>query len=419
VSGAALALGWRVAASLAAPGLRMMLRRRVGRGKEWADRLPERRGIDREARPPGRLIWLHAASVGETVSAIPVIEALRAARSDVPVTVLVTTGTVSSAQLLLQRAPGVLHRFLPLDVPSWVGRFLDHWRPDAAAFVESELWPNLLLACRRRGVPLMLLNARLSDRSAAGWARVPGLARRVVGAFDAVWAQSEADAERLRALGGRDVRSPGNLKFAASPLPANAMEVARLAGRLGDTPRWLAASTHPGEEALAATVHRWLLPSHPRLVTAIAPRHPERGAALAAELGAGRRSQGDDPVPGGLWVADGLGELGLLYRLFPNVFVGKSLAGQKGGQNPLEPARFGCLLAAGPAMDNQADATAALIAAGSLTTVGDEVALATWLYNALRDPAAARQAGRAGVAVATADAELPQHAAAALLAMAG
>ncbi len=414
-SGAALAFAWRVAGTLAEPGLRAMLRRRVGRGKELAERLPERRGIDGAQRPPGALIWLHAASVGETVSLLPVLDALRPG----PASVLVTTGTVTSARLLAQRCPGVLHRFVPLDVPRWAARFLDHWRPDAAAFLESELWPNLLAACQARGVRLMLLNARLSVRSQAGWARAPRFARRVLGAFDAVWAQSDADAARLLALGARNVSSPGNLKFAAPALPADAAELARLSAALGDRPRWLAASTHPGEEAIAAAVHRRLLPGHPGLLTAIAPRHPDRGPGIAASLGAACRSAGEEPPHGGLWVADGLGELGLLYRLFPIVFVGKSLGGNAGGQNPLEPARLGCALAAGPAMANQAEAAAVLARAGGLATVADEAALAAWVDAGLRDPAGRAAAGHAAQAAASADADLPARAAAALLAMAG
>jgi 3-deoxy-D-manno-octulosonic-acid transferase len=413
--GVLLGTAWRAVGTLIAPGLRLMLRRRVGRGKELADRLPERRGIDATPRPPGKLIWLHAASVGETVSMLPVLAALRGG----PATVLVTTGTVSSARLLLQRCPDALHRFVPLDVPGWVARFLDHWRPDAAAFLESEMWPNLLAACSERGVKLMLLNGRLSARSGAGWGRAPGFARRVVGAFDTVWAQSEADADRLRALGAENVSFPGNLKFAAPPLPVDEVELARLSALLGDRPRWLAASTHPGEEAIAAAVHRRLLPDYPGLLTAVAPRHPDRGPAIAAELPASRRGAGQDPPPGGLWVADGLGEMGLLYRLFPAVFVGKSLDAQGGGQNPLEPARFGCALAAGPAMANQADAASVLSRAGGLATVADTDALVAWIAAGLRDPASRIAAGRAAEAVASADADLPARAAAALLAMAG
>ncbi len=207
------------AATLAAPGLRLLLARRVRRGKEVAARLAERRGIAALPRPAGRLLWLHAASVGETVSMLPVLPAFAAAAPDA--SVLLTTGTVTSAELLARRGPEgrVLHRFAPLDVPRWVRRFLDHWRPDAAAFVESEMWPNLLASCRARGIPMMLVNARLSPRSFPRWRRAGGFARALFGGFARVQAQSAADAERLRALGAHSVTAPGNLKFAAPPLP--------------------------------------------------------------------------------------------------------------------------------------------------------------------------------------------------------
>ena len=411
---------WRRLATLAAPGLRLMLRRRVRRGKELRPRLQERRGIEPAPRPAGTLIWLHAASVGEAVSVLPVIDALL---EHPAVSVLVTTGTVTSAAVLAQRCPAdayprLLHRFVPLDVPRWIVRFLDHWRPDAAAFLESELWPNMLWACRERTIPLMLLNARMSERSEAGWARAPRFAREVVGAFDHVWAQSGGDAERLRRLGARGVCSPGNLKFAAPPLPADPDALAGLAAALQGRPVWLAASTHRGEEKIAAAVHHRLASVHPGLLTIIAPRHPERGAALAAQLAAPLRSEGREPPRGGLWIADTLGELGLLYRLCPLVFVGKSLVGE-GGQNPLEPARLGCALAAGPHMENQQAAASLLAAAGALTTVADTGALARWLDAMLRDPMRAHAAGEAAARVAGSDAALPGQAAAALMAMAG
>ncbi len=404
-----IAATWHGVATLAEPALRIMLRRRAGRGKELASRLGERRGVDPTPRPPGRLVWLHAASVGETVALLPVVVALRRSQ----VTVLVTTGTVTSAQLFAQRCPDVLHRFVPLDVPRWAARFLDHWQPDAAAFVESELWPNLLAACRARRIGLMLLNARLSPRSAAGWARASGFARGVIGSFDRILARSDADAARLTALGGRNVTAFGDLKFAADALPADPAELARLRAALGARPAWLAAATHPGEEDIAAAVHRRLAPRHPGLVTAIAPRHPERGVAIAAALDAPRRSVGADPAPG-LWIADTLGELGLLYRLIPIVFMGKSLAG-RGGQNPLEPARLGCAVAAGPGMDNFAAAAAVLAGCGALTQVGGIDALAGWVDAMLRDPARRAALGEAGRTAIEGSAGLPDEAAKCLL----
>lgn len=408
---------WGIAATLAMPALRLLLRRRAGRGKEIADRLPERWGVDATPRPAGKLLWLHAASVGETISVLPVLAALPP-----EVNVLLTTGTVTSASLLAQRLPEmgladrVVHRFAPLDVPRWVTRFLDHWRPDAAAFVESELWPNQLRAAAARGIPLLLLNGRMSPRSAAGWARAPGFARDVLGRFTAVRARGAEDAARFRAFGAPNVSAPGDLKLAAPPLPADPTALATLRTALADRPVWLAASTHPGEEALIAATHRQVAAAHPGLTTIIAPRHPERGPALAADLGAALRSAGAPPEPG-LWVADTLGELGLWYRLAPVTFVGRSLLPPGGGQNPLEPARLGCAIAVGPHTGNFIAHVAALRDAGALTVVPDPAALARWVTGMLADPARRQQAGAAAVSIADQHADLPRETAAALVAL--
>jgi 3-deoxy-D-manno-octulosonic-acid transferase len=413
------AAAWHGAASLAAPGLRLMLRRRAARGKELLHRLPERRGIDPAPRPPGRLLWLHAASVGESRSVLPVLQALPP-----DLNVLFTTGTVTSAALLAERLPAlglhqVLHRFVPLDVPAWAARFLDHWQPDAAAFVESELWPNLLAACRDRDIPAMLVNARLSAGSAQGWSRAPGFARQVLGGFCQVQAQSAEDAARLQALGACNVTAPGNLKLSAPPLPADPAELARLQHLLDGRPVWLAASTHPGEDEVALAVHQALAPTHPGLLTIVAPRHPTRGAAVAAALASPRRSlQQDPPAGAGLWVADTMGELGLLYRLAPLAFVGRSLTGQ-GGQNPWEPARLGCAVAVGPHTGNFAEAVAALAAAGGLTQVADAPGLEAWVDAMLRDPARRAEAGAAAQAAATGAPDLPARTAQALLELMG
>ena len=409
--------------TLGAPALRLMLARRLRQGRELADRLPERWGEDATPRPPGRLVWLHAASVGETMSVLSVLEALAGAGAQV----VMTTGTVTSAALLAQRLPAmgldrcVRHRFVPLDVPAWAARFLDHWRPDVAGFVESEVWPNLIAACHRRDIPMMLVNGRLSPGSFSRWRLAPGMARALFASFGRAQAQSEDDARRLRALGIHQVSAPGNLKFAAAELPAEPAELERLGTMLRGRPVWLAASTHPGEEAIAAAVHAALAPSHPGLLTIVVPRHPERGAAIAAELGGvalTRRALGQDPPAGdGIWLGDTMGELGLFYRLAGPVFIGKSLAGE-GGQNPLEPARLGRAVAVGPHMENFRDPVATLRAAGALAEVADGAALAAWVDALLADPARADAMGQAGVAAAVRTASLPGEVAAALLELA-
>lgn len=416
---AALA-AWRLGATLLAPLLPLHLARRARRGKEIASRLTERRGGG-AARPPGRLFWLHAASVGETVSLLPVIEAMAA--RDPGLQLLVTTGSVTSAELLARRVPPgiagrVIHRFIPLDVPAWAERFLAGWRPDAGAFVESELWPNLLAATSARGVPMALVNARMSARSAARWARLPGLARETLGRFRLVLARSGEDAARLEGF-GIEAACWGDLKAAAPPLPADAAALAALREAVGGRSVLLAASTHPGEDAAVIAAHRTLAAERP-LLTIIVPRHPERGRAIAAEAEAAglvtaRRATG--ALPGrdvAIYVADTLGELGLFYRLADAALVGGSLV-PHGGQNPLEPARLGCAMAFGPHMGNFEGAVARLLAAGGAVRVPGPAALAETLRDMLWLPGRGRALADAAAAVADRDAGLPGRVAEALL----
>ncbi|HEY4174391.1 MAG TPA: 3-deoxy-D-manno-octulosonic acid transferase [Rhodopila sp.] len=415
----ALAAGWTITATLLAPALRLNLRRRAANGREIAARLPERRGIDPTPRPAGPLLWMHAASVGETMSILPVLDALRNRTK-----VLLTTGTVTSQALLDQRIPeqnlsaNVLHRFAPLDVPSWVQRYLAHWQPDAACFVESELWPNQLAACRAMDIPLMLVNARMSARSFDYWRRVPGFARRVLGGFTHIQARGEQDAERLTALGAEHVECSGDLKFAAPALPVDQAEYDRLHTILANRPVWLAASTHPNEETIIAAAHRALATCYPNLLTIIVPRHPERGPELAAVFQAPRRSAGQGPPAGeGIWIADTLGELGLWYRLAPIAFVGRSLVAPGGGQNPLEPARLGCAIAVGPHTGNFTDHIALLRQAGGLAEVADAATLASFVANMFDHPDQRHRLGEHAASCAARHADLPARTAETLLSL--
>lgn len=411
-------VAWRLGAGLLAPLLPLHLAIRARRGKEIPARLGERYGRG-AARPPGRLFWLHAASLGETLSALPLLEAM-AARAPW-LQLLVTTGTVTSAELLARRlppglAPRLAHRFLPLDVPGWTARFLDGWRPDAGAFVESELWPNLLAAARARLLPLALVNARMSPRSAGRWRRAPGLARATLGSFRLVLARSEADAARLAELGAPAPACWGDLKAAAAPLPADPAALAELRRAIGARPVFLAASTHPGEEALAVAAHREA--AIPGLLTILVPRHPERGPAIAAAiagLAVARRGAGELPGPGtAIYVADTLGELGLFYRLASLALVGGSLV-PHGGQNPLEPARLGCPILFGPHMHNFAEAVARLLAAGGALRLEGPAMLAPALRAMLSEPDRARRLAEAAAPVAAREAGLPGRIAEALL----
>lgn len=413
---------WRTGATLLAPLLLLHLAQRARRGKEIAARLPERRGLG-AARPPGRLFWLHAASIGETLSVLPVLEAMAA--EDAALEFLVTTGTVTSAEMLARRLPPALaprlrHRFVPLDVPAWAARFLDGWRPDAGAFVESELWPNLLAAARARGVPMALVNARISPRSAARWARAPGLARTVLGSFGIVLARSAEDAARLAGLGAARAASWGDLKAAAPPLPADPEALAALRAAIGPRPVVLAASTHPGEDQMVIAAQRSLAAELPGLLGIIVPRHPERGADIAALAGAAglaaaRRSAGAMPAGGiQVYVADTLGELGLFYRLAGVALVGGSLV-PHGGQNPLEPARLDCPILVGRHAWNFEATVGRLLAAGGAIRVEDPAALAPAIRDVLTDHSRAARMAGAAAAVAQGQSGLPDRVARALL----
>ncbi len=415
-------------ATLLAPALRLWIARRVRTGHELPNRVAERRGIDTGAGPTGagptgRVLWLHASSVGETNSVLPVLAAL--ARLEPDATLLMTTGTVSAAGLLAARLPvlgleaRVIHRFAPWDVPKWVARFLDHWRPDAVAFVESEVWPNLLAACSARRIPVMLVNARLSARSLARWRLLGAAGRAVFAGFSRAQAQSTIDADRLRAMALMDIPLTGNLKFAAPPLPVDTAELARLLALIGDRPRWLASCTHPGEEQIVLAVHAELVREFSALLTIIVPRHPHRGEEVQRLAPSTRRAAGQDPPNSeGIWIGDTLGELGLYYSLVGHAFIGGSLVAM-GGQNPLEAARLGCATAIGPYTENQREAVAMLEQAGALEKIGDAAGLAGWSGRMLREPASRDRAAQAGIAVADGAAELPEQVARAFLGLLG
>ncbi|MDK9698515.1 MAG: 3-deoxy-D-manno-octulosonic acid transferase, partial [Siculibacillus sp.] len=255
---------YRTAGSLAAPLVDLALRRRERAGKEDPARRDERRGRASRVRPAGFLVWLHAASVGEMMAAMGLIERLAATGA----AVLLTTGTVTSAEIAATRLPaGAFHQYVPVDVAGWVGRFLDHWRPDLAVFVESEIWPATIHALAARGVPQVLVNARISERSARRWKRLDGLPRALFGRLALSLAQSEADGARLFALGAPRVVVTGNLKFDGRPLPVDEVELARLGAAIDGRPTWVAASTHAGEEAITAAAHRRAAERLPGLLT--------------------------------------------------------------------------------------------------------------------------------------------------------
>jgi len=397
---------YRGLTAAAAPFVLVYLKSRQRRGKEDTARFTERLGIPGGKRPDKPIVWMHAASIGEATSALALIERILAERPGLEI--LITTGTVTAARLLETRLPrGARHQFVPADLPHAVGRFLDHWRPSLAVWIESELWPNLVLMTRRRNIPMLLLNARLSARSHARWRAVPGLARPIIGSFALCLAQDKLQCARLRELGAAQVASVGDLKSAAKRLPTDADAVAALAAQIGDRPRWLAASTHPGEDEIAAGVHARIAATHPGLLTIVAPRHPVRGDAIAAMaeghgLRVARRSRSEavtDAVD--FYLADTFGELGMLYSLAGIAFIGGSLV-EIGGHNPFEAARFDCAILLGPHTANCAAMVDALVGAQAAEIVAGEGALAGAVARLLGDPALrAERAERAACVAAS------------------
>lgn len=389
---------YRLATIAATPLAGPALSWRASQGKEDPERLDERLGVASRERPEGRLIWLHGASLGETVSLLPLVERFIQRGAEV----LVTSGTVSSARILTQRLPaGAFHQYLPLDAPRFVNRFLDYWRPDIAVFAESELWPNMVAALRARGVALVLANARISRKSAERWSGLPGAARRVFGAIDLCLAQDSENAARFLALGARCVRIAGNLKFDVAPPPVDAARLAEFNGAVGARPVWAAVSTHAGEEESIFAAHAEIRKQIPNLLTVIAPRHRERGlevAELAQAQGfatAMRTRDGEPRRETQIYVADTIGELGLFFRSVGVVFMGKSLV-PGGGQNPIEPAKLGCAVLYGPHIDNFNEIYTELAAAKAAARVADAAALARAAQYLLSEPARMRRMGRAG-----------------------
>ncbi len=327
---------------------------RRSRGKENPTRLYERKGYASIARPEGKLVWLHGASVGEALSLMSLIDKLQLAGFRI----LLTTGTLTSAVLAQKRLPpGAVHQFVPLDVPRYVKRFLNHWHPDLVIFAESEIWPNFISNIHRRNVPLILVNARLSQRSFDRWQKFPSLIASILSQIDMVLAQTAEDAARLMQLGAARVLVTGNLKFDAPAPPVAREALAELTGLVGVRPLWVAASTHPGEDEILLNVHKILANRFANLLTIIVPRHPERGSSIqtlaqAQGLRTAVRSLGYHPKSDILvYIADTMGELGLFYRLAGVVFMGGSLVA-RGGQNPIEPAKLGCAILFGPHVHN-------------------------------------------------------------------
>ena len=375
------------------PLLDFLLASRLKKGKEDPARLDERKGLTSVPRPSGTLLHLHAASVGESQSALILINRLLAAHPSL--SILVTSGTITSAATLAKNLPaGALHQYAPLDRADWVKHFLNHWRPDAVLWMESELWPNMLSEIRARAIPAALINARLSGKSYRRWRFFKSFATDILSTFSIVIAQTETDADRFRALGATTVIVTDNIKYSAKPLPADDAQRALLSANLLGRPLWLYASSHDGEEVLAARVHERLQSTIPDLLTIIVPRHPSRRDAIIKSLlpsGLTVQLRGEMKTPpesgADLYIADTLGELGLFYRLAPVACIGRSFSHDGGGgHNPIEAAQLSCAVITGPHVQYQQAIFDAMLVEGAARQVHTEAALQACLHDYLTQP---------------------------------
>lgn len=330
-------------------------KRRAKRGKEDVMRKNERFGKAGIPRPKGHLVWIHAASVGESNSVIPLLKRIH---DDLPQThFLITTGTVSSAKTITKQLPErAFHQYVPMDAAPYVAKFLAHWQPDFALFVESEFWPNLLLEAKNY-CPMVLINGRISEQSYFRWQRFRSSIRQLLECFSFIFPGSRDDARRFKNLDAANVEFLGNIKYDAPNLAADSKVTSEILAQMGSHRIWLAASTHPGEEAMIATVHTQLKETFPELMTIIVPRHNSRGDEItqmlqSLKLSVSQRSKQEHIVEEtDIYLVDTMGELGIFYRLSGIAFIGGTLV-PHGGHNPIEAARLDCAVVCGPHMEN-------------------------------------------------------------------
>ncbi len=341
--------------------LSWLLKHRLKKGKESPERYHEKMGDTSLPRPNGDLIWIHGASVGESQSALILINRLTEVYPQI--NILVTTGTLTSAALMEKNLPSnAFHQFYPLDHPKWVNKFLNHWKPNTVLWMESELWPNMLSSIKERNIPAILINARLSDKSYKAWRLIPNMASAILSTFSEILCQDDKSYKYFKKLGTTNTHITGNIKYAASPLKCNKDELKRLIKSINDRPVWLYSSTHNGEEKIACDIHQRLKTSFPDLLTIIVPRHPERREEIIETLVKFRdlkfelRSSQTKKIPSlqtDIYLADTMGELGLFYRLCPLACIGRSLSYDGGGgHNPIEAAQLGCVVLHGKNIQN-------------------------------------------------------------------
>ncbi len=339
--------------------LSFILFKRKINGKESPTRYIEKKAIITKTRPNGKLLWIHGASVGESQSALVLVKKILGKTPDI--NILVTTGTLTSAQLMEKQLPSnAFHQFYPLDRPKWVRRFLNHWKPDTILWMESELWPNMLHEIKKDSIPAILVNARLSPKSFKIWQRFPKFAKKVLTTFDKILCQTDEYRKNFDDLGASNTVTTDNLKYSSAPLSYDLGNFKKLKNSTANRKIWLYASTHEGEEEIAHIIHKKLAKRIPNLLTIIVPRHPERRDNIkqkcasfnlnACYRGTKKELPSNDHD---IYIADTLGELGLFYALSPIAVIGRSLSNDGGGgHNPIEAAQLDCAVIHGVNIQN-------------------------------------------------------------------
>lgn len=371
--------------------IRSYVNKRKQIGKEDVNRFNERVGRPIKERPEGKLFWLHGASVGESVSMLPLINKILETYPDAHV--MVTTGTVTSADVMQKRLPErAFHQFIPIDNPVFTNRFVKHWHPDVALWFESEFWPAVLSSIKRRNIPLILINGRISNKTFKRWQQFDFVCKELLSCFSLCLGQSEEDAYRLRVLGAPETVCLGNLKYAGLPLPIDEKSREDMLKQIGKRPFWLASSTHEDEEVRLAKLHKRLKEKFPDLLLIIAPRHPNRGEQIVEDiqklgLSATLRSKQEKITPKtDVYVANTIGEMGLWYDLAKIVFIGGSLI-PHGGQNFIEPSRVRDAVIVGPHMHNFTDAMNRAKKADAVMQVNDTAEMEELLTELLQNEA--------------------------------
>ena len=340
--------------------IRGYINKRKEKGKEDLKRFNERIGRPKLKRPEGKLIWFHGASVGETLSMLPLISKLLQENPDVHA--MITSGTITSAELMQKRLPDrAFHQYIPIDNPKFVEKFLTHWHPDVALWFESEFWPAMLGGIKQHKIPLILINGRISDKTFKHWKMCKPIIKELLSCFSLCLGQSEQDAQRLQTLGAPKVQCLGNIKYAGFNPPVDEEKKKDILNQIGNRPVWAVVSTHNDEELQIGKQLKLLKKEIPNILTIIAPRHPQRGPEIQQQLNdlglkTALRTKNEKISPETeVYIADTIGEVGIWYEISPVVFIGGSLI-PHGGQNFIEPCRFHDAVFVGPSTNNFTDA---------------------------------------------------------------